>query len=207
MFAMLDLQSFRRIANRSLSLEEGNTLERARIWKKQVVERDGYVLGDGDTSTALPGDFRLPFDDIRDNDNLEVTLQSLDLSATVHSMRDTPTSECPTPMTITREGPAIKNCTASMAFTVSSTAGGVRNMAFDLSYDVHFVTAHPCIPSQHAKNILDSATTRSFRKPSLQTPPDPKRIGPHELFAGTYALTLSSSFGTKLYADASDHAS
>jgi hypothetical protein len=181
---------FRQIAYESLPLEEDNSPETARIWKKQVVERDGYVLGDGDASTALPGDFRLPFDDIRDNDNLEVMLESLDLSATVQSMRDTPSGENPIPMTKTIEGPTIKSYTASMAFAVSSTAGGVRNMTFDLSHDVHFVTAHPCIPSQHAKNILDSSTSRSFRIPSPQTPSDPKRIGPHELFAGTYSLTI-----------------
>jgi hypothetical protein len=181
----LGFHSSRLLTKRS-PLEEGSGPEKARIWKKHVVERDGYVLGDGDQSTALPGDFRLPFDDIRDKSNLEVILESLDLSAAAHSTENTPSGDNPTPVTETMEGPGIKSYTASMTFAVSSVAGAVRNMTFNIMYDVHFVTAHPCIPSQHARNILDSPASQSFRMPSPQRPSDPKKVGPHELFAGTF---------------------
>jgi hypothetical protein len=146
------------------------------------------VLGDGDASTILPGDFILPVDDVLDAENLEVTLKSLELFTTVDSLDDTPRDEKSNPMseaTETTEIPEIKSYSAMMTFTVNSLGGCSRDLSFNISYDVHFVTAHPCVPS-HNTNLLDSPTSPLLQVP--KTPPQvgDTRLGPHELYAGMY---------------------
>lgn len=82
-----------------------------------------------------------------------------------------------------------------MRFRVSGLEESVtgkteREVDLDLKYDVHFVTAHPCVPSQHTK-ILNPNHNRSITTgvsdgsvgkggPSIST----DREGPHELYCG-----------------------
>jgi hypothetical protein len=146
------------------------------------------VLGNGDVSTILPGDFTLPVDDVLDAENLEVTLKSLELFTAIDSVNDTPRDENQTPIseaTETIEIPGIKSYTSLMTFTVNSLGGGSRDLSFNISYDVYFVTAHPCVPSHHT-NLLDSPTSPLFQGP--KTPPQigNTELGPHELYAGMY---------------------
>jgi hypothetical protein len=160
--------------------------------KKHIIERDGYVLGDGDASTILPGDFTLPVDDVHDAENLEVSLESLELVSATESIRNTSKEEKPTPMTentdIT-ESLAIMSYSAIMTFAVRSLGGGFRDLAFNISYDVHFVTAHPCVPSHHTR-ILNSPTSPSFRVPNPAPHVGHTKPGPHELYAGMLFSTL-----------------
>ncbi len=141
------------------------------------------MLGDGDVSTILPGDFTLPVDDIIDAENLVVTLKSLELFNGVEPFNDTPRDEKPTPISESSEIPAIKSYSAMMTFVVKSLAGVIKDLSFKISYDVHFVTAHPCVPSHHT-SLLDSPTS-----PPFQLPKPPPLLGdmeqsPHEFFAG-----------------------
>lgn len=145
-------------------------------------------MGDGDASTILPGDFTLPVDDVPDAENLEVTLELLELSATSGSVHGTPRDEMPTPMTENTdatESSAIANYSAIMTFAVKSSGGGTRDLAFNIAHDVHFVTAHPCVPS-HYTRMLDSPSSPSFRAPNLPTQLGDTKLGPHDLYAGMW---------------------
>jgi hypothetical protein len=155
------------------------------------------VLGDGDASTVLPGDFTLPVDDVLDAENLEVALKSLELFTAVDSVEDTPRDEKPSPMSETTEIPAIKSYSAMMAFAVKSLGGGSKDLSYNISYDVHFVTAHPCIPSHHT-SLLDSPTSPLFQAP--KTPPQVgnTKLGPHELYAGMYICFRTHPFSKDL---------
>jgi hypothetical protein len=149
------------------------------------------VLGDGDASTILPGDFTLPVDDIHDTENLEVTLKLLELFTTVDSVDDTSRDDKPTPIseaTETTEVQAIKNYSAMMEFVVKSLGGGVKDLSFNISYDVHFVTAHPCIPSQYT-SLLNSPASPLFQLPKSPPQMGNTKLGPHELFAGMYIVS------------------
>lgn len=150
------------------------------------------MLGDGDASTILPGDFTLPIDDVLDAENLEVTLKSLELFTTIDSVNDTSRDENPTPMskaTETSETPGIKSYSSLMTFTVNSLGGGSRDLSFHISYDVHFVTAHPCVPSHHT-SLLDSPTTALFQGPKSPPQIGNTELGPHELYAGMYTAFI-----------------
>jgi hypothetical protein len=195
------------VANQLISREGENGPETARIWKKHSIEHEGHVLGDGDASTILPGDFTLPVDDVLDAENLEVTLKSLELFATVDLVDDIPRDEKPTPISEATEATEIleiKSYSAMMIFTVKSLGGDSRDLSFNISYDVHFVTAHPCVPSHHT-NLLDSLTSPPFQVP--KTPPQVgnTKLGPHELHAGMYIYfrTPPIEQGLKMYPNSS----
>jgi hypothetical protein len=186
------------LLSRIVTIDGDNDPETARIWKKHIIEREGHVLGDGDASTILPGDFILPIDDVCDTGNLEVTLESLELFAATDSIHDTPRDENPTPMTentnIT-ESLSITSYSAMMKFAVRLTGGDTKELAFNISYDVHFVTAHPCVPSHHTR-ILDSPTGPSFRVPNRPPHVGDTQLGPHELYAGMFIQNILSLYRT-----------
>lgn len=176
----------------NLKAEGENGPDTARVWKKHIIEREGHVLGDGDASTVLPGDFTLPVDDIHDDENLEVTLKSLELFTTLLPVNETPKDEKQAPMyeaTETTEIGSIKSYSAMMIFVVKSLGGGVKDLSFSISHDVHFVTAHPCIPSHHT-SLLDSPSSPLFQVP--KTPPHAgnTELGPHVLFAGMCIVSV-----------------
>jgi hypothetical protein len=164
-----------------LGLEAESGPDTARIWKKGLVEREGHLLGDGNATTALPGDFTIPSDAIRNSGKLEVTLSSLDLSTMQEGSLDEPM----TPRSPVPGNRAIRACTASMTFVVRSPGGRAQSFNFGLSYNVHFVTAHPCIPSPHHKRILDTPIA-PIRIPSPPPNSDSTKLGPHELYGGVY---------------------
>lgn len=121
-------------------------------------------------------------------ENLEVTLKSLELSAMVEPDHDTPGDEILTPLSETTdatENPTVASYSAIMTFTVKSLGGASRELAFNILYDVHFVTAHPCVPSRHTM-ILNSPTSPSFRIPELASQAVDLELGPHELHFGRF---------------------
>lgn len=160
----------------------------ARIWKKHIVEQDSHVLGDGDASTVLPQDFTLPPPDVPDPINLEVNLQTLDLFTGVDSVDSTP-SQKDTPGTETSVANLpveIRTYSALMQFGVKKEAEEPIEMGFALSYDVQFVTAHPCVPSKHTR-LLEAASNAEKPELQLQDAPGPsgrRPSGPHTLFTG-----------------------
>lgn len=151
------------------------------------MERDGHVLGDGDAHTLLPGDFTLPKPDVIDQEDLEVKLQSLELFASMDPILEEPeTDNSATPATDVEEVHDIKNYAAMMKFSVKYSHG-TREMDFALEHDVHFVTAHPCIPSKNAKLLL-SPTSPSLNLPLPSAEPGNAEKSPHELYAGMFDL-------------------
>ncbi|KFZ23312.1 hypothetical protein V502_02206 [Pseudogymnoascus sp. VKM F-4520 (FW-2644)] len=159
----------------------------ARIWKKSIVERESHVLGDGDARTILPGDFTLPPPDVPDPANLEVNLESLDLFTGLDSAESSPVNE-DGPGVETTDRPKIRTYSAMLQFTVKPSDEPTKSMNFALTYDVQFVTAHPCVPSLHTRLIQSSTSSGS---PAAQL--DSASPGPHTLFTG-HALHKSYNF-------------
>ncbi|KFY99436.1 hypothetical protein V498_00759 [Pseudogymnoascus sp. VKM F-4517 (FW-2822)] len=165
--------------------EEGS--HAARIWKKSTVERESHVLGDGDARTILPGDFTLPPADVPDPVNLEVKLESLDLFTGLDSAESSPINE-DGPSGKTTDHPNIRTYSAMLQFTIKPSDEPTKSMNLSLTYDVQFVTAHPCVPSLHTR-LIQSSTSPGFQAAQLDT----KSSGPHTLFTG-HALHKSYNF-------------
>ncbi|KAL1875687.1 hypothetical protein VTK73DRAFT_9942 [Phialemonium thermophilum] len=130
--------------------------KKARLWAKASVERDSDVLGGADPTSVLPADFIIPFENIykQPPPYLTIELKSLNLYAPVDSVHTTPTGE--TPFSEVSKPPGIQAYTASITFRVSEEAGDQspgKDLTFSLSNNVHFVTAHPCVPSSRIKII------------------------------------------------------
>ncbi|OBT97614.1 hypothetical protein VE01_04574 [Pseudogymnoascus verrucosus] len=159
----------------------------ARIWKKSTVERESHVLGDGDARTILPGDFTLPRADVPDPVNLEVNLESLDLFTGLDSAESSPLEE-DGPGVETADKPNVRTYSAMLQFTVKPSDEPTKSMNFALTYDVQFVTAHPCVPSLHTRLVQSSTNPGS---PAAQL--DSTSSGPHTLFTG-HALHKSYNF-------------
>lgn len=162
----------------------------ARIWQKHVVERESHVLGDGESKSIIPGDFTLPLLDALDPVNLEVTLESLDLLAGIEPQESTPT-ETTSPTSDATDIRELQTYLATMKFCIVVASNETKNMNVALTYDVHFVTAHPCVPTSNI-TLLSSPTTPMLDMFSSSPPSLSGRrpSGPHGLFTGK----SSSSF-------------
>lgn len=145
---------------------------------KQAVEHDSSVLGDSDINSILPGDFTFPVRDFLDTENFEVKLESLDLIAAGSSAGETPSPGSSDAQDF-KTGKII-DCSATMRFVVKLGGRGTE-LDFDLRYDVHFVTAHPCIPSHHTDILKPSRSP--LQKPSSL---DDSASGPHIVFASKW---------------------
>lgn len=143
--------------------EDGKKDAKPRIWHKSAIERDGNVIGGADSSSVLPGDFIIPSDESTQQPLL-IKLESLDLISATDSIHTTPTKETPTPMTNVSEQPRIRSYSASMRFSVDIDGEEKREVNLDLSHDVYFVTAHPCVSSSHM-DVLKSPTSPAFNIP------------------------------------------
>jgi len=123
-----------------------------------------------------------------------VKLESLDLFEGVESVHSSPTEDRPTPMSgVSVSGaPDIQTYSAMMRFTVIVAGGESRDMNFALSYDIHFVTAHPCVPSPNTR-LLNSPTSPTFEIPDPPPESEHGNHGPHGLFVG-HALHKSFSY-------------
>lgn len=159
-------------------------IKSARIWKKNSVERDSYVLGTGEMKSVRAEDFSLPPPDVPDPVPLDVKLINLNLKPsgstdTTPSKDGTPNTGSHTP---SRE---IRTYSADMYFTIKAEGEEPKDITFALTYDVQFVTAFPCVPSPYTKQILpDEEDPAKLADPEL---------GPHTLFAG-HALHSSFHF-------------
>jgi hypothetical protein len=135
--------------------------------------------------TLLPGDFSLPYHDVQDINDLEVRLESLELLDDAISVPEEPvTGDDSTPMSDITENLEIKNYSAMMKFSVT-WRNGTREMDFTLKHDVHFVTAHPCVPSKHTK-LLQSPTSPSTQNIIQPSEFEGSQVGPHERYTGKF---------------------
>ncbi|KAG4428657.1 hypothetical protein IFR05_015863, partial [Cadophora sp. M221] len=147
-----------------------------RLWQKQAVEHDGHLIGGADFSSVLPGDFILPSDEASQV-AISVTFDSLDLFAATESGHETPTEENQTPLSDLSLALTIKTYSAMMRFTIVSSGEEKKEVNVALNHDIHFVTAHPCVPSPHI-DILKAAMSPPF------TPNPSLRSGVHDSFTG-----------------------
>ena len=141
---------------------------RARLWGKAAIEKESSVLGDADPSSVLPADFIIPFENIYNEpppSKVEIEFRSLNLSsARVDSADATPTGleDTPTPATDASERTEIHTYPATLTFAVS-TEQERQEYTYTLSNDVNFVTAHPCVPSQHVR-IMKSPSSPTIQQ-------------------------------------------
>lgn len=129
--------------------------KKARIWGKKRVERESYILGDGDESSVLPEDFIIPHENVYPSPPPTpfVELKHFKLLRAVDSVHPSPLSEfTATPMTESSKAPDLPSHPAKLVFTIS-TNGKREEVPFTLEYDISFVTAHPCSPSQRVRFV------------------------------------------------------
>jgi len=145
---------------------------RARLWGKAAIEKESSVLGDADPSSVLPADFIVPFENTykeRPPERIDIEFRSLNLQAPPNdSVLTTPTEEAaPTPYSTLSSktgGPEIRTYPASITFSVATDFEyeGTEH-TYQLHNDVYFVTAHPCVPSQHVK-VLKSPSSPTIQQ-------------------------------------------
>lgn len=95
-----------------------------------------------------------------------VELLALELSAPAGAVPATPLAELiPTPSTTTDAGkaPEIISYPASIRFSVSVEGRDDEEVTYPLTYDISFVTAHPCAPS-HRVRMLKSPSSPTIQK-------------------------------------------
>ncbi|KAL8387298.1 hypothetical protein RB599_002479 [Gaeumannomyces hyphopodioides] len=167
--------------------ESARTGKQARIWGKLAVEKQSSVLGDADPDSVFPADFIIPFENIykaSQPPSLYIELKALKLFAPVDSVHTTPTGSLPqspisdgTPATMdtaaTSAAPEIHTYPAAVTFSVAEDyddgdVDAEKEYTFCLSHDVYFVTAHPCVPSQHVR-ILKSPSSPTIQQIDLDS--------------------------------------
>jgi hypothetical protein len=145
-----------------------------RIWHKTAIETAGNVIGGADASSVLPGDFVLPSDESLQK-ALVVNFVSLDFFAAVESVH-TSVGETETPLTGVTDSPNIQTYSAKMKFTVEADGEEHKSIYLALANDIHFVTAHPCVPPSHT-DVLKSPTSPSFHTPNESPTGSPRSPG------------------------------
>jgi len=82
------------------------------------------------------------------------------------SVHTTPTKDkdTPTPLSDFSEATGIQTYSALMRFSIDAEGEAPKEINVELKHDVHFVTAFPCISSQHTE-IVKSPTSTSFQSP------------------------------------------
>ncbi|CAK7270272.1 hypothetical protein SEPCBS119000_004004 [Sporothrix epigloea] len=150
---------------------------RARIWGKAAIERESSVLGDADPESVLPADFVIPCEGVYKSppQTVRIELQSLQL----YSPQDANQPERATgdgsiepaerdsvdgadDLGGANNGRRAEPRVAETTFVVTRDGAALQTVKYDLSYDIYFVTAHPCVPSTRVKVV------RSASSPTIQ---------------------------------------
>ncbi|KAJ4298550.1 hypothetical protein N0V88_003580 [Collariella sp. IMI 366227] len=145
--------------------------KKARIWAKRGIEKESNVLGDADPASVFPADFIIPFENVyRDKapPSIWIDLKTLKLWAAADSVHTTPTEDYgTTPMTDASRLPQIHNYAAALTFMVTDLdSEELTEHTYSLSKDINFVTAHPCVPSQHIR-IMKSPSSPTIQQVDL----------------------------------------
>ncbi|SPQ19639.1 fd881106-be12-482f-a766-05a7941ab296 [Thermothielavioides terrestris] len=145
--------------------------KKARLWGKKAIEKESNVLGDADPSSVLPADFIIPFENIyRDKTPpvINIELKTLSLMASVDSVHISPTEDYGATSVSDASRPSpIHTYAAAVTFTVTDVESGeAKDYTYKLAKDIIFVTAHPCVPSQHVK-IMKSPSSPTIRQVDL----------------------------------------
>lgn len=155
------------------------TSSQARIWQREAIEKESSVTGDGDHASTFASDF-LFVQDLPANDVLGVRNPKLLLSLRTDSTLTTPTVPT-TGYSDYTEPLSIQNYTAQISFDVkigasavdeesneTSIAGDWFTLTLFLIYDVHFVTAAPCITPTNIGSILSPIAGKHAGKSCCQ---------------------------------------
>ncbi|KAM5381933.1 hypothetical protein ACJZ2D_002721 [Fusarium nematophilum] len=139
--------------------------KKARLWAKKRVERESNILGDADEYSVLPADFIIPHENNYSTPPplINVTLQSLELLAPANSIQATPFTKPPPLAGATIKDPELLSFPANINFGVSIDGFAPEQFSFSLSYDISFVTAHPCSPS-HRVRFLKSPSSPTIQQ-------------------------------------------
>lgn len=151
------------------------TGKQARIWGKLALERESSVLGGSAPDSVFPADFIIPFENHYKSPppTISVELKSLDLTIPLDSLQTTPTLEVGSPFSDSSTVPEIKTFTPSIKFNVTIWEDDEdREFTLSVAKDVYFVTAHPCVPSQHVR-ILKSPSSPTIQQIDLTGNPFP----------------------------------
>lgn len=126
-------------------------------------------MGGSDPDSVLPADFIIPYENHYKTPppTISVEMRSLDLTTPIDSLETTPTLEVVSPYSDGSAIPEIKTFTPSIKFSVTAWEDEEDNeYSFNLAKDVYFVTAHPCVPSQHVR-ILKSPSSPTIQQIDL----------------------------------------
>ncbi|KAK2598927.1 hypothetical protein QQS21_005605 [Conoideocrella luteorostrata] len=131
--------------------------KKARLWGKKKVERESSILGNGKENSVQAGDFIIPHENkyAKPPPAVYAELLSLDLNSSPEPVTATPLSEMvPTPtVEHCTKCPELISYPARLKFFVSIGGGREEEYECPLTYDVNFVTAHPCAPSQRVRVV------------------------------------------------------
>lgn len=136
-----------------------------------MVEKESHVLGTADAKSVLPADFIIPFENIyRDKvpPMIKIDFKALSLWAPDDSVHTTPTEDHgAAPLSDVSRPPGIRSHPAAVTFTVTDIESGeAKDHTYSLAKDINFVTAHPCVPSQHVK-IMKSPSSPTIHQVDL----------------------------------------
>ncbi|ENH65468.1 hypothetical protein FOC1_g10006849 [Fusarium oxysporum f. sp. cubense race 1] len=129
--------------------------KKARLWAKKRVERESSILGDADEYSVFPADFIIPHENNYSTPPplISVTLRSLELLSPANSIQSTPFTKLTPPASVSNKEPELLSFPANVNFAVSIDGFTAENFSFSLSYDINFVTAHPCSPSHRVRFV------------------------------------------------------
>ncbi|KAF4345968.1 hypothetical protein FBEOM_110 [Fusarium beomiforme] len=129
--------------------------KKARLWAKKRVERESSILGDADEYSVFPADFIIPHENSYSTPPplISVTLRSLELLSPANSIQSTPFTKLTSSTNANNKEPELLSFPANVNFAVSIDGFAAENFSFSLSYDINFVTAHPCSPSHRVRFI------------------------------------------------------
>lgn len=111
---------------------------------------------------------------------ISVELKALDLSEPLNSVQTTPTLEIVTPFSFSdiSSPPEIKTYTPTLTFNVTTWEDDEdRKYTFSVAKDVYFVTAHPCVLSNHVR-IFKSPSSPTIQQIDLSGLPGPGNARP-----------------------------
>ncbi|KAG6367296.1 hypothetical protein INS49_001483 [Diaporthe citri] len=149
------------------------TGKQARLWGKLAIERESSVLGEGsEQDSVLPADFIIPYENNYKSPppTISVELRSLILSEPLDSVQTTPTLEIATPFSDFTTSQEMRTYTPTITFNVTNWEEDDDEMVtIPVAKDVNFVTAHPCVPSQHVR-ILKSPSSPTIQQFDLSGP-------------------------------------
>ncbi|KHN98829.1 uncharacterized protein MAM_03291 [Metarhizium album ARSEF 1941] len=141
--------------------------KKARLWGKKKVERESSILGSGKENSVQAADFIIPHENkyTTPPPAVHVELLSLDLTSAPEAVPATPLSEMvPTPtVEHCTKYPELISYPAGCKFFVSIGGSKEEEYQYPLTYDVNFVTAHPCAPSQRVRVVRSPASSPTMQ--------------------------------------------